>query len=210
MPDDPEKPEFGKLEADARAFSAARNRERAAGIRGGSTRDSRPAFDRPNPVKEHERHREENAADQARRLRGIADPQRRAQVRAQVEKHYTAWGIGLARAYHQRHDEAPRLYEQKLAALKTDIRTVPKSRKDELHDEAKREAATRSNNRMQAINEEMARKINRVIDEAVKLPPAPKDQLDRSTQRAKTLAADYKARHPGQRDRGRGDPELER
>jgi hypothetical protein len=49
----------------------------------------------------HEEHREENAADQQRRIQGIADLKHRERVSASVDKHYTAWGRALNTTYYE-------------------------------------------------------------------------------------------------------------
>jgi len=208
MADNPEQPGLGKFEAEAREFAAGKKREKQGETRFASTRDARRDFDTPNPAKAHERHQQENYADQEKRIRSIADPNRRDAVRQEVARHYTAWGKALARAYAQRHENSPRIYTQKIAALKVaDERLIPKRQKDELHKEATREAAAQSNNRIKELNTAMPRMIDKTIDEAAKLPPY---RLDKNAQRAKDTAAAYKARAAAQPSRERGGRDFER
>ena len=193
--DDPEQPDFGKFEAEAREYAAAKNREKQGETRFASTRTAHREVEGPdNPVKMHERHQQENRRDQERRIRAIADADRSQQVRTEVAEHYTAWGKALSRAYSQRYENSPRLYSQKIAALKvSDERLIPKDRREDLRRQAIREAMTQSNERIKELNTAMPRKIDRTINEAAKLPPY-RRPLDKNTQRAKDAAADYKAR----------------
>jgi hypothetical protein len=207
MPDDPEQGDLAKFEAEARDYAAAKSRERMGDVRMATTR-TRRSFDRPNPPKAHDQHREEQAADQQKRLRSI-DPAQREQVVAQVEKHYKAWGRALNTAYNKRYDNSDRLYERKLAARKTDERLIPRAVKAEIRGEAIREAVTLSNNRIKEINAAIPQMIDRAINDAVKLSPARKPALDKSAQRAKDMAADYEAR-VRQMGKDRGDKDRER
>ena len=176
MADDLEATDFEKFKAEAREYAAAKNRERLGQARMGTTRSARPEFDRPDsPKNAHDRHREENAADQEKRLLGIADPARRETVRAQVNKHYDAWGIGLKRAYNTRFDISDRGYDRKIAALKIEERRIPRKQKDEIHNEAIREASVLSNNRIKEINTKLPQMIDKAINDAAKLPPIAPD-----------------------------------
>lgn len=206
MADEPEGTTFEKFEAEARAYTAAKNRERFEKIGGGSTRAQRPGTERgDNPLKAHERHRQENAADQKLRLQIIADPVRRADLNSKVEEHYTAWGKALFKAYNQRYDNSSSLYERKLAARKIDERLIPKDQKESMHKEAIREAVLQSNNRIAEVNASMPRMIDRVISGAVMTTPeARRAVLDKDIQRAKDIAATDKARNKQtERDRER-------
>ena len=133
----------------------------------------------------------------------------REQVVAQVEKHYKAWGRALNTAYNQRYDNSDRLYERKLAARKTDERLIPRTVKAEIRGEAIREAVAQSNNRIKEINTAIPQMIDRAINDAAKLSPARKAALDRDAQRAKDMAAQYKAR-AAKTGRDRGDRDMER
>jgi hypothetical protein len=209
MADDPEQPDFEKFKAEAREYAAAKNREKQGETRFASTRTAQRDLERPdNPLRMHERHQQENGRDQERRIRAIADADRRQQVRTEVAEHYTAWGKALSRAYSQRYENSPRLYSQKIAALKvSDERLIPKDRREDLRQQAIREAMAQSNERMKELNTAMPRKIDRIINEAAKLPPY-RPPLDKNTQRAKDAAAQYKARAAkAGRDR---DRDLER
>lgn len=196
MADEPEEPTFDKFEAEARAYAAGKNRERMSEIRGGSTRQPRPAFERAdNPLKAHERYRQENAADQKSRLQTIADPARRAELGAQIEKHYGAWSTALFKAYNQRYDNSNTIYERKLAERKIDQRLIPKDQKEDMRKDAIREAVAQSNNRIAEINTSLPKIIDRVISDAVKsTPEARRTPLDKDTQKAKDAAAAVKAR----------------
>ena len=207
MADDSEQGGFDKFEAEARAYAAAKNRERMSETRGGNTRSARREFDTPNPAKAHERHQTENSADQEKRLSGITDPARRNEIRAQVAEHYRAWGRALGKAYNQRYDISDRLYAHKLADRKIDERLIPRADKEEMRREAIREAVVRSDNRIQEINGTLPRMINKTIDDAAKLPSSRKTTLDK-TQQATNLAEDYQSRNPAQR--GRTDRDFER
>ena len=194
MADDPEQPDFEQFEAEAREYAAAKGRERQGETRFASTRTARPAFERPdNPVKAHERHRQENAAAQERLLRSIADPGLREKIRGQVADQYTAWGRALNRAYNLRYDLSDRLYERKIAARKTDERLIPKDQKAEIRAEAVRESVAQSGNRIREINSAMPQMIDKRLGDAAKLPAARKTGLDKA-QRAKDLASGYQAR----------------
>jgi|GEM_PF-6900623 len=211
MADETKRPGFAKLEDEAREYAAAKGREKQGETRFASTRTGRQAADRPdNPVKAHERHQKENYANQEKRIRGIADLDRRDQVRAEVAKHYTAWGKALTKAHAQRYENSPRILTQKIAALKVaDERLISKRQKDELHREAVSEAVAQSNNRIKELNAAMPRMIDRTIDEAVKLPPY-RASLDKKAQRAKDTAEAYKARAAAQPSRDRGGRDFER
>ncbi len=209
MADDPESPDLDKFEAEARAYAAAKNRERQGETRFASTRTARREFERSdNPVKAHERHQQESRRDQERRIRIIADPDRRQQVREEVDRHYTAWGKALSKAYNQRYENSPRIFAQKMAALKiSDERLIPKERRDQLRRDAIREASAQSSERMKELNAAMPRRIDRTIDDAAKFPPY-RPPLDKKTQRAKDASDAYKARAAkAGRDR---DHDLER
>jgi hypothetical protein len=196
MADEPEDPTFDKFEAEARAYAAGKNRERMSEIRMGSTRQSRPRVDRAdNPLKAHERHRQENTADHKTRLQTIADPARRAEIGTQVDEHYKAWGKALFKAYNQRYDNSNTIYERKLAARKIDQRLIPKDQKEAMRTDAIREAVAQSNNRIAEVNGSLPRIIDRTLSDAVKsTPEAKRTALDKDTQSAKDAAAAVKAR----------------
>ncbi len=202
--DDPE--DGGRLGAEAREYTARKNRERLGEMRMGTLRTGRPAPDRPdNPVTAHERHHAENGADQEKRLQGIVDPVRRESVRAQVDRHYDAWGKALKKAYAQRYDNSERIFDRKMAERKTDVRPIPKSVQQDIRKEAIREAAAQSNNRIGEINAAIPKMIDKAISDAAKLPAgAP---LDKGTQRAKDMAAAYDRAAAGH---GREDRDRER
>jgi hypothetical protein len=205
---DPEKDEFASFEAEARTYAAGKNRERTGEIRMATTRSVRAGLERPdNPLKAHDRHREENATGQEKRLRSIADPERRDNARTEVEKHYTAWARALKKAHTQRYDISDRIYERKLSETKIDQRLIPKNKKEDIRKESIREAVAQSNNRIQEINVAIPKMIDKTISDAVKLPRQAK--LDKDTQRAKDLASDYKAR-AAKADRDRAGKEFER
>jgi hypothetical protein len=211
MVDEPEDKTFDKFEAEARAYTAGKNRERTSETRMGSTRQSRPGVERgDNPLKAHERHRQENAADHKAQLQTIADPARRAEIGAQIEKHYKSWSTALFKAYNQRYDNSHTIYERKLAESKIDQRLIPKDQKEDMRKDAIREAVAQSNNRVAEINSSLPRIIDRTLSDAVKsTPEARRTPLDNDTQRAKDAAAAVRARAL-QRGHDRSDRDRER
>jgi hypothetical protein len=195
MADEPEGT-FDKFEAEARAYTAGKNRERTSETRMGSTRQSRPGVERgDNPLKAHQRHRQESAAGHKAQLQTIADPARRAEIGAQIDEHYKAWGKALFKAHNQRYDNSNTIYERKLTERKIDQRLIPKDQKETMRTDAIREAVAQSNNRIAEINGSLPRIIDRTIGDAVKsTPEARRTPLDKDTQRAKDAAATVKAR----------------
>jgi hypothetical protein len=209
--DDPDETvDFETFAAEAREYAAGKNRERMAETRFGSTRDVRAdRGNRPdNPRNADERHRQEHGADQEQRLQAIADPARQAETRAQVEKHYEAWGKALEKAHYQRFETSDRICERKLAERKIDLRLIPEDQKEAIRKEAVRESVAQSKNRMAEINTALPAMIDNTIGTSLKLSHDRSAPLDKDAQRAKDAAAEYNSRvRQSGHDRGGKDHE---
>jgi hypothetical protein len=122
-----------------------------------------------NPLEAHVRHRQENAQDQQRRMAMIGKEEHRANAKEQVDRYYEAWGEALQNAQSRRYNDSDRNYERMVADKKIDPRLISKDQRDEIRTEAIREATRVSNMRIEEINTVMPQKIDRTIDDAVKL-----------------------------------------
>jgi hypothetical protein len=147
-----------------------------------------------------------------KRLQEIADRQAREDTLARIAEYYDAWKRAAAKAFMERFNISPRIYERKLAARRIDPRLIPEEQKQQLRLEAIREAAAISRNRLEDINEAIPRMIDKAIIEAIRthgrgpqtLSPREEvaQELDRA-ERQKQRAAALRQRKAKEQERDR-------
>lgn len=193
-------PDLARFAAALRAQVQERMRSQPSENRLVSTRRQGAAPERPdNPLKEHERHQLANAADQEKRLAGVANPRHQKVAREEVDKYYANWERALKRAHARRYDDSPKIYERKIAERKIDPRLLTRRQKEEIHHEAVHEAVAQSNMRIKEINGAMPRMIDATIDTAVALT---KDSDKSASSTSGPKRAYTPAKNPFQRQRG--------
>lgn len=171
--------ELAALEKKLADMARERILARQKDIRMGTLRRAEPVRERENPLDEPARHKAAQQRSREQRLQAIKSAARQQAVRESVEKYYESWTNALKKAYALRYDLSQRLYERHIHEKRIDERLIPDTEKQSIRQQAIREAVFNSQSRMEEINRELPKMIDRAIDMAASFEKTRSPFMDR-------------------------------